>query len=246
MNNKINYKNIFYPETRFGGFSKVDGTIAFYTRINALINKRSTVLNIGCGRGAFKEETVPFRRDMQIFKGRVKKVIGIDVDERAQANPYLDDFKLIKDGRFPLKSGSVDLCYCDYVLEHIENPKKFIRECKRVLKKGGYLCFRTTNSWGYISIYSRLIPQKLHSRVINKVQDGRKSEDIFKKYYRMNSILKLQKMLRRARFDACIYGYSSEPAYSSFSKMAYFLTLIWHRLTPSLFKETILGFAQKK
>jgi len=27
----------FYPESRFGGFTQIDGTVAFYSRVQALV-----------------------------------------------------------------------------------------------------------------------------------------------------------------------------------------------------------------
>lgn len=85
----------FYPEAKFGGFTDIDGTVAFYNRINALLEPSFVVLDVGCGRGAFNEDLVPLRRDLRILKGKVAKVIGIDVDRDAADNPSLDDFRLI-------------------------------------------------------------------------------------------------------------------------------------------------------
>jgi len=243
MNNSLNQ---FYPESRFGGFSDLDGTIAFYNRVNSLLKKDFVVLDIGCGRGNFLQDKVEFRRNLRRFRGKVKKIIGIDVDLKARENPDLDDFKLIKNGCFPLPKNSVDLCVCDYVLEHIEKPDLFFKECGRVLKKNGYFCSRTSNSLGYIGLASKMIPQRKHLTLLKKVQDKRLKKDIFPKFYRVNSISRIKSVLKQNKFDYCVYGFSSEPAYSSFSKLFYWLTTILHRLTPNFFKETIFVFAQKK
>src|SRR5438093_943558 len=47
----MDYKSLYYPESRFGGFTGVDGTLAFYIRVNSLIDSSSVVLDVGCGRG---------------------------------------------------------------------------------------------------------------------------------------------------------------------------------------------------
>src|SRR2546422_991874 len=70
-----------YPEVKFGGFTDVDGTIAFYTRVNALIGASSTVLDVGCGDGAYATDPVAIRRTVRVLKGRCRRVIGIDVDK---------------------------------------------------------------------------------------------------------------------------------------------------------------------
>ena len=41
------YETIYYPETSYGGFTGVDGTMAFYLRVNALIEPSSHVLDFG-------------------------------------------------------------------------------------------------------------------------------------------------------------------------------------------------------
>lgn len=42
----------WFPEIEVGGFTSIDGTIEFYTRISALLNPSMTVLDFGAGRGA--------------------------------------------------------------------------------------------------------------------------------------------------------------------------------------------------
>jgi len=55
----MNYQEIFYPESRFGGFTDIDGTMVFYSRVNALIEPSFHVLDLGCGRGAHVEDPIP-------------------------------------------------------------------------------------------------------------------------------------------------------------------------------------------
>lgn len=45
------YLAAFYPEARFGGFSGIDGTVAFYTCINALPEPDYVVVGFGCRLG---------------------------------------------------------------------------------------------------------------------------------------------------------------------------------------------------
>src|SRR5712691_10454437 len=75
--NEMSFKERHYPETRFGGFTDVDGTIAFYTRVGSLVDGSSVVLDVGSGRGAYAEDHVPVRRDLRILKRRVRRVIGM-------------------------------------------------------------------------------------------------------------------------------------------------------------------------
>jgi len=86
----MKYKELFYPEARFGGFTDIDGTIAFFNRVNSLLAPSFTVLDVGCGRGSYGNDPVQLRRKLRILKGKVSKLVGIDVDHAAQENPYID------------------------------------------------------------------------------------------------------------------------------------------------------------
>ncbi len=49
----------FYPESRYGGFTDIDGTVAFFARVNALLRPSFTVLDFGCGRGSHIDDPAP-------------------------------------------------------------------------------------------------------------------------------------------------------------------------------------------
>lgn len=222
----MDYKVTYYPESKFGGFTDIDGTIAFYTRVNSLLDPSMLILDVGCGRGAWAEDTIRLRRNLRVLRGKCKKVIGIDVDANAQAHPFLDEFRLIVGSTWPLEDEAADICVCDSVLEHVENPRAFISECRRVLKEEGYLCIRTTNALSYIGCLARWVPNRFHGYIISKVQPNRKEEDVFPTLYRCNTKGKLRRLLTECGFDNCVYGYEAEPSYLGFSQFLYFLGVI--------------------
>lgn len=240
----MSYKETFYPESRFGGFTDVNSTMVFYTRINSLLNPSYTVLDVGCGRGTAGEDPVDIRRNLRILKGKVKKVIGIDVDDAGKENACLDEFRLIEGDYWPIEDNTIDLIVCDCVLEHIQEPDKFFSEVQRVLRDGGYFCLRTPNSWSYVVWCAKLIPLKFHARVIPMAQKGRKEEDVFPAVYRCNSLWRIKTMLKRHGVSYAVYGYASEPWYLSFSGIAYWLGSLYQRFAPAFLKPEILGFGR--
>ncbi len=240
----MNSKESFYPEVRFGGFTDIDGTVAFYNRVNSLIDPSFVILDVGCGRGASSGDSVRLRKNLRILKGKVSKVIGIDVDQCAQDNPFLDEFNLIRGDVWPISSSSIDLIICDNVLEHIGNPDQFFAEITRVLKNGGFLCIRTPNRWSYFALAATLIPDRYHSKVLSIVQDGRKEEDVFPTVYRCNSLRKLKRIMKKTGFECVVYGYEAEPSYLSFSKSAYFLGVLHQRFAPGFLKPAIFAFGR--
>lgn len=234
----------FYPESRFGGFTDIDGTVAFYLRVNALAASKDSVLDFGCGQGTYANDPVPTRLGLRILKGKVAKVIGVDVDPSAAENPFLDEFRPLHPGdRWPVDAGAADLVLCDNVLEHLPDPASNFREARRVLRPGGYLCIRTPNVFSYFGLASRLVPNKHHEAVLKVVQRGR--EDCFPTLYRANTVWALRRMMRQHGFDHVVYGYEAEPSYLHFSRLAYALGVLHQKFAPRAIRPAIFAFGQK-
>jgi SAM-dependent methyltransferase len=241
-------KDRFYPESTFGGYTDIDGTVVFHSRVNSLLRPTDIVADIGCGRGSHHEDTVAFRRDLRVLKGKCRRVIGIDVDPQAAANPYVDEFRQIPldSMEFRIDSGSVDLGVTDYVVEHVENPAKFFSECHRVLKPGGFLCIRTTNVRSYIGLAARLTPNRLHSNVVGWAQLTRKAKDVFPTQYRANTRGRLSRALESAGFEPWVYTHNPEPSYLSRSALAYRMGVLYQRYAPRALGAVLLAFARKR
>jgi SAM-dependent methyltransferase len=239
-------KLLYYPESRFGGFTDIDGTLAFYLRVNALLDLNDVVLDVGCGRGAYVEDPVVLKRELRSLRGKCRRVIGIDVDQQARDNPGLDEFYPIESDRWPVDNRSIDLCLCDFVLEHIADPRAFFGEIERTIRPGGYVCIRTPNSQSYVGLLARMIPNRFHRAVVGRVQDGRKAEDVFPTLYRCNTRRRLRSMLGSYGFEHHVYGYEAEPSYLTFSPFIYGLGVAHQRWAPNALKPTLFAFGCKK
>jgi SAM-dependent methyltransferase len=236
----------FYPESQFGGFSDVDGTVAFYSRVHALLRPEMTLLDVGCGRGAgLLDDPVEFRRKLRTVRGKCQKVIGIDVDEGAKQNPGIDEFRTLADGRWPVDNEGVDLIISDFVMEHIKDPYCYFAEVKRVLKPSGFFCARTSNRLSYVGIFSRIIPQHKHVQVLRKLQRDRRDQDIFPGYYLVNNVWQIRRALKSADLDGIVYGYEAEPSYLQFSTPLFVIAKYLHALTPPFLRTCLFVFARK-
>jgi ubiquinone/menaquinone biosynthesis C-methylase UbiE len=96
------------------------------------------ILDLGCGDGT---------RLNIVANG--KDGTGVDISSIAikLAGKSFKDFKFVEANleNLPLKDQSFDLVYSAYVLEHLNNPERVIKEALRVVKQGGKLVFIAPN-----------------------------------------------------------------------------------------------------
>jgi SAM-dependent methyltransferase len=61
------------------------------------------------------------------------------------------------DGTLPIDDGSVDTAAAIEVIEHLENPRAFLRELVRVTKPGGWIVLTTPNQLSALSLLSLFV-----------------------------------------------------------------------------------------
>lgn len=234
-----------YPEVQAGGFTRRSGTIQFYARVNSLLRPDMIVLDFGAGRGLHDDIKDGFLRDLCVLKGKVKRVIGVDVDDAVLRNPIVDEAHIFDGARLPLGDASVDLVLSDHVFEHLGDPGAAAAELDRVLKPGGWICARTPSSGSMIAIGARMVPNRLHAKAIKRLQPGgREAEDVFPTRYRLNSHRALRKYFPPSRWSHHSYGWNSEPTYHLGSRLLVRVMAAAQALKPG--HEKLLIFVQKK
>lgn len=237
-----------YPEAHAGGFSRYDGFVEFYSRVNALLDHDSRVLDFGAGRGEWTDGRLPaYSRHLRAFHERVAEVVGVDVDDAVLQHPALAEAHVIAaPGPIPYADASFDVVVADYVLEHVSrtDAPAVAAELLRVLEPGGWLAARTPNKWGVIGIGARTVPNHLHTRVLARLQPGRKEEDVFPVEYHMNTRADLRRLFP-APHELVVYGHSSEPTYFGSSVPLWRVAQLVDRLTPPRLAPTLMVFVQK-
>lgn len=106
-----------------------------YKKVKPFIKRGSTLLDLGCGYNAW-------------FLNKVSKKIrkGTGVDFSVNKRPEKNNINLLSsdlNNKLPFKSNSFDQVTALAIIEHLDNPEKFVSECKRVLKKKGELIITT-------------------------------------------------------------------------------------------------------
>lgn len=163
-----------------GGFSPLDGTIEFYGRINAFLKSSFVVVDLGAGRGGWfaDGDVSDYQRSLRLLKGKVSKVIGVDVDESVLSNASTDENFVMEAGRIPLADASVDVVIADFVLEHLGDPEGAESEVFRVLRSGGLFCARTPHALNYVCVGARLAGRR-SADVLKAAQPARQHKDTF-------------------------------------------------------------------
>ena len=77
--------------------------------------------------------------DIGCSRNKVPGTIGIDIDPNSQAD-ILHDLNTYP---YPIETNSIDKVYAKHIIEHMDQPRKFLQEVHRILKPGGTAFFET-------------------------------------------------------------------------------------------------------
>jgi SAM-dependent methyltransferase len=234
----VGWDEIFDQST--AGF---DSIVPFLGVAQALAVDAQVVLEVGCGRGGAVDTSRG--RPFQDLRGTGRRVVGIDVDPAAAANPVVDEFRLIEpSGRWPVADSEVDLAVSDWVLEHVEDPGRFVRELHRVLRPGGAFVARSVSRYSPLSMASRAVPNSRHAKVLSLLQPGRAERDVFPTRYRMNTRRDLARLLD-VDFDWALAHRSGLNHYlHPWPRLARAVAAVEPRL-PAALRTTIVVYARK-
>jgi SAM-dependent methyltransferase len=205
----------FYPEA-----VQRDPVVAFIRRLEGVVKPTDDVLDLGAGAGELNTHAL---------KGRVHRLVGVDVDPRVGTNPLLDVGIRADIGMLPFRDCSFDIVFSIYVLEHVVRPDRLVAEIGRVLRPGGKCLMLTPNILHYVTLLSRLTPTRLHKWINGK--RGRPAEDTFPTMYRLNSRRALADHFNGAGLArVSIDLIEVQPNYLTFSPLSYVLGVWYERL----------------
>lgn len=211
--------------------------------ITGYMSQHSIILDAGCGYDAYM---------ISRFSGKAGKLIGADkiVMPKEAMRPGID-FIQCDLSDIPLKTESVDLVISRNVLEHIKDVGSVYDEISRVLKTGGHFIFLVPNLFDYASILSLIIPNRLHKRILLKIDPSRNDKDTFDVYYRSNTARSIRRLAQKAGFNIISIDYLSHYPYALvFNSLIFRVGIIYDmmlsRIRPMKFlKGCILAVLEK-
>lgn len=146
------YLSLKHQDSHDDGWARKRANVSMKALKEFLEPVNQRVLVLGCGMGYECEE----------WKKRGNYVVGCDINKK-----YLEHAKLkgYADKSFfcdlmvgiKQKDEMFDIVYCSETFEHLFKAQPFISECKRVLKKGGYLILTTDNPCNIKNIMKMLL-----------------------------------------------------------------------------------------
>lgn len=200
-----------------------------------------TLLDLGAGAGIVSQMN---------FRGRARRVCGVDLDPRVVDNPFLDEGKVSDAGGIPYPDSAFDVVISDNVLEHLDAPADVFREVARVLRPGGVFLFKTPNKWHYMPTIARMTPHGFH-QFVNRIR-GRAHVDTFPTRYRANTRSSVLSLAEQTGFAVVfVRRIEGRPEYLRMTAPTYIAGMLYERVvnvTEALapFRVLLVGALRKK
>lgn len=185
-----------------------------------VVQGQTVLLDAGCGR------TAPVLRK---YLGKARQLIGVELEEFTDVPPGIEIHRTDL-AKLPLADASVDLIISRSVFEHLVDPDSVYRELARVLRPGGTIIFLTASLWDYGTMVARLVPNKLHAKVVRFVE-GRAEDDTFPTAYKSNSRGAVDRLSAAVGLRVEGFQYLSQyPNYLMFNGVLFFLGMCFEKV----------------
>ena len=203
----------YYPALQETVFGRLNAAL------DRLLPEGAVTLDAGSGPGSWL---------LQAWRGRLRLLVGVDL-YRPEAL-QLDAFVLGRVEALPFGDDTFDLVVAYLMLEHLPDPALALKEFARVLRPGGYLCFKTPAVRTPLFLLSRLLPTRLHRRL--KGQIGVAEDEVFPTYYHANTVGRLHRLLTAAGLRRVwLQTVDQTYAYLAHRRWTYVLGLLYSRAT---------------
>jgi len=140
LTNKLWNKSAKYFYVKHEGKKELEKD-PFIKHLKALANVSGNIIDCGCGNGAIIDYM--WRKNTN-FTGVDISELGIKIAKKRLAGKDVN-LKVMDLENLKFKDNSFDLVFSTYVLEHLDNPEKVIKEMVRVTKKDGNIVFIAPN-----------------------------------------------------------------------------------------------------
>lgn len=127
------------------------GHRAIHAMVARLLEARGAsgvLADIGCGTGDLGREV----------QARFASIVGVDAVRYDGLPAEVTFLRADLDSeRLPLNDAAVDVAAAVEVIEHLENPRAFMRELVRITKPGGWIAVTTPNQLSALSLMTLIV-----------------------------------------------------------------------------------------
>jgi SAM-dependent methyltransferase len=117
-------------------------------------NATGTLADVGCGTGEL----------WRALRDRFTRGIGFDA---VRYGGLPDDLEFciadLDAARLPIPDASVDVAAAVEVIEHLENPRAFVRELVRIVRPGGWVVVTTPNQLSVLSLLTLVLKSRFNA-----------------------------------------------------------------------------------
>lgn len=111
----------------------------------------SCIVDVGCGVGNFYHHV----------RDRFSRYVGVDAVQYEGFPSEAEFCRLDLDtGDLPLPDASADVVVAIEVIEHLENPREFMRKLVRLAAPGGWIVVTTPNQLSLLSLMTLIVKQR--------------------------------------------------------------------------------------
>jgi SAM-dependent methyltransferase len=213
------------------------------------------VLDLGCGRGGLVEQ----------LNHPLDRVAGVDADWRSLREHRLETLPRTAAvaSALPFRAASFELVFSSWLLEHLADPARTLREIGRVLRPEGVFIFITPNKRHPLTILNQLagrlgrvdlrrpgaVSEWLQrtgwqSQLVERLY-GRAAADTFPTWYRANSLSDLQRLGKESGLTLARLEFISDPSYLAFTEAIFRLTCRIEQQLPTERRIHLVGILQK-
>jgi 2-polyprenyl-3-methyl-5-hydroxy-6-metoxy-1,4-benzoquinol methylase len=131
---------------------------AILKMVQLSLNRRNIrgacLVDVGCGAGNLHD----------FVREEFQRYVGVDVVQYEDFPSTAEFCRLDMDtGSVPLPDGTADVVAAVEVIEHLENPRDFMRKLVRLAKPGGWVVVTTPNQLSFLSLLTLLVKQRFQA-----------------------------------------------------------------------------------
>jgi SAM-dependent methyltransferase len=182
--------------------------------VSKLVFDGCSWVDIGGGHSIFPDNPALARS----LVSRCSLVVAVDPSENVKNNDFVHRCSqcLLED--YYQADVLFDLATLRMVVEHVDNPSRFMLALQGILRPGGIVVVFTVSKMSPISLLARLIPFRLH-HPIKQFFWGGDEEDTFPVHYKMNAPRVLRSLFTKHGFEEVAFAYLDD--LSTFARFPY-------------------------